>query len=535
MEASALPRTGGRILPGSRRLLAALPDERLVDQIRAGSTAAFEVVYDRHHRGVLSFCRHMLGSREEAEDAVQHTFAAAYADLQSNGREIRLKAWLYTIARNRCLSVLRARREQAAELEDMPALGGLSDEVQQRVDLQELLRDLRELPDEQREALVLFELGDLSQAEVANVIGVEPMKVKALVFQARSALIENREARAIPCEQIREQLATASGGALRRGPLRRHVKGCDGCRAYRDQVRSQRRAMAALLPVLPTAGLKDSVLAGIGMGGGAGGAGAGIGTAAGGVATSAAGGGGAFATLGSIGAAKLAVGAVMAAGAIAGGGVAVHDATSGSDGGTPDVQAAEAPAGQAAAQGGVGRESGPVGARATRTSNSHKHRRRHSRRHHGATRHGDRRSSASDSGASSRGGSSSSSHSGGRNGRGNSAHGNGNRGGSSSSNGRGHASNSNGNGGRRYAGGNNGRSNGNSGRGNGSTGHPPRSQNAGSATTTNTGRGNTGTRGTQITPALPGTGGGGDKRSGPPTDPAGGAKPTLPVALPLPS
>ena len=64
-------------------------------------------------RRILGFCRHMLGSAEEAEDAVQHTFAAAYRDLaRADEREIVLKPWLFAIARNRCISIFRARREQ---------------------------------------------------------------------------------------------------------------------------------------------------------------------------------------------------------------------------------------------------------------------------------------------------------------------------------------------------------------------------------------------------------------------------------------
>src|SRR5436190_16902284 len=93
-----------------RRLLALAGDERLVEQIRRGNEAAFAVAFERHSAPILSFCRHMLGSREEAEDAVQHTFAAAYGSLVEDEREIQLKAWLYAIARNRCLSMLRARR-----------------------------------------------------------------------------------------------------------------------------------------------------------------------------------------------------------------------------------------------------------------------------------------------------------------------------------------------------------------------------------------------------------------------------------------
>jgi RNA polymerase sigma factor (sigma-70 family) len=344
MEASALRRTRAGVLPRSRRLLSALGDDRLVEQIRRGNTTAFEVLYDRHYRGILSFCRHMLGSRDEAEDAVQQTFASVFTDLQSNRREIRLKAWLYTIARNRCLSMLRARREQPSEIDEIPT-AGLSDQVQQRVDLQELLHDLRELPEEQREALVLFELGDLSQAEVADVIGVEPVKVKALVFQARTALIENREAREIPCSEIREQLATATGGALRRGPLRRHLKACEGCREFRDQVKAQRRALAALLPVLPSAGLKSSVLAAIGIGGGTGGGG----LIAGGGAT----GGGLFASVGGgASVAKMAVAGTLGLGAIAGGGIAVERAVK-SDGG-PTAQASEQQQSSGAPSGGNG-------------------------------------------------------------------------------------------------------------------------------------------------------------------------------------
>src|SRR5829696_2769364 len=67
MEASALKRSP--LLPCSRRLLAACSDERLVKEAQRGSEVAFEVIYDRYHRQLLTFCRHMLGSREDAEDA----------------------------------------------------------------------------------------------------------------------------------------------------------------------------------------------------------------------------------------------------------------------------------------------------------------------------------------------------------------------------------------------------------------------------------------------------------------------------------
>src|SRR3954469_2449139 len=124
-------------LPGADpgRFLRSKPDEALVELVRGGHEAAFEALYDRHHRGILAFCRHMLGSREEGEDALQHTFAAAYRDLTTTDKPIQLKAWLYTIARNRCLSLLRARREQVSIEDAEPSVEGLSAEVQRRQDL----------------------------------------------------------------------------------------------------------------------------------------------------------------------------------------------------------------------------------------------------------------------------------------------------------------------------------------------------------------------------------------------------------------
>ena len=332
MEVSSLPRGGNGNLPLPRRLMARLPDERLVAQLRAGNDAAFEVLYDRHHRALLSFCRHMLSSPTEAEDAVQQTFVAAYYDLRSNGREIRLKAWLYTIARNRCLSVLRARREQAAELDDVPT-AGLTEEVQRRDDLRRILADMRELPHDQRAALVLAELGDLSHAEIGGILDCETAKVKSLVFQARSSLIDAREAREVPCAEIREQIATLRGGALRRTPIRRHLKTCPGCRQFREDVRQQRAALAALLPVVPTAGLKSAILGAGGLGGGAAGGGIAVG---GGLAF-----GGGAATVGGGTAAKvLTIAALGAAGL--GGGIAVREAVVG-DGSAGASQPAEMP------------------------------------------------------------------------------------------------------------------------------------------------------------------------------------------------
>ncbi len=339
---------------GPKRLLALRPDLRLVDLVRAGDEAAFEVLYERHVAGVLGFCRHMLGSQEEAEDAVQQAFVSAHDAMRRNSREIVFKPWLYTIARNRCLSILRARREQPAELPEL-STAGLNEQVDRRADLRELVGDVQRLPEQQRAALVLSELGDLSHAEVAAVIGEQPRAVKGLVFRARAALAERRDARAANCGEIRMELAAATGGGRKRGRLRYHLESCPDCVAYLDEVRRQRRLLGLALPVVPTLTLKESVLEGVGMaiesegavgvvagGGGAGAAGSASAGGAGAVGAATAGGAatGGGALLGGGAVVKLAVaGAILVGGA----GVATDAARERGDEVRPPAAVREAP------------------------------------------------------------------------------------------------------------------------------------------------------------------------------------------------
>ncbi len=311
MEAGTVPRGAPGVgVALSPRLLRLTSDSRLVALTREGRTAAFEVAYDRHHRAILSFCRHMLGDLEEAQDAVQHTFLAAYNSLIGSDKPIHLRAWLFTIARNRCYSILRSRREQPSGDLSEALTEGLATQVQRRQDLRDLIVDLQGLPDEQRAALVLAEIDSLSHQEIGDVLGVPRDKVKALVFQARESLIASRTARETDCAEIREQLATLRGGSLRRGNLRRHLRECSGCREFRKQVERQRRQLAILLPVGPSLALKEMIFTGTVAGGAAAGS-----VAGGGLVASSALKGGAF---------KFVIGAV-AAGIGTAGTIAVTD------------------------------------------------------------------------------------------------------------------------------------------------------------------------------------------------------------------
>ena len=244
------------MIAGARRLLGHSRDEALVAGVRRRDRRAFEAIYERHAAQLLTFCMYLLGSRHDAEDALQATFASAYRALLNDTRPVSLRPWLFTIARNESLSILRKRRPQV-ELNGEVALTGDPVKLAEvHEEMVSMIGGIRELPEKQRAALVLAEVHGMSHAEIGSVLGVRPEQVKAFVFQARSNLLSDRHAREVDCREIREELATSRGLVSKRARLRRHLRSCDACRAYADGVERQHRQIASLLPILPSLTIK---------------------------------------------------------------------------------------------------------------------------------------------------------------------------------------------------------------------------------------------------------------------------------------
>ncbi|HET9124006.1 MAG TPA: sigma-70 family RNA polymerase sigma factor [Solirubrobacteraceae bacterium] len=256
MEASALKYHGGLRVPGRSPLLRLQSDERLITLLRRGNAAAFEVLVSRYESRLLAFCRHLLGSREDAEDVLQEVMTAAFNAIVADERPINVRPWLYRIARNRSLNHLR--RTQAIGVDSMDhhfAESGAStaDKVHQREEFRLLVGDIQSLPETQRTALVLREMDALSYEQIAEAMETTVSSVKSLLVRARVSLTEAAEARLLSCDEVRLELAAIAEGLQKRvSPLvRRHLKDCDRCSAFRSQLKATNKALAALLPVGP--------------------------------------------------------------------------------------------------------------------------------------------------------------------------------------------------------------------------------------------------------------------------------------------
>jgi len=335
VEVSALQHAGVAGRHGRSPLLRLQTDERLIALIRRGNHHAFEALVARYQPRLLSFCRHMLGSKEDAEDVLQEVFAAAFNAILSDERAINVRPWLYRIARNRSLNHLRRVQPIGVDSMDIHfSEQGTStaDKVHKREDFRMLIRDVQGLPETQRTALLLREIDALSYEQIAEAMETTVPSVKSLLVRARVSLAEAAEARQMSCDVVRLELGEVAEGLRRMSPpVRRHVKMCDRCGAFRKQLRETNKALAAVFPIGPLVLMKKFALVHLGIGGASGSA-----TAAGGVAggaaagsavgAGAAGGGllaGSAATIATKAAASLAAAALVTAGA-----VEVHNAAS---------------------------------------------------------------------------------------------------------------------------------------------------------------------------------------------------------------
>ncbi len=328
MEVSALKYNGLPGLRGPTPLLRLQSDERLIGLIRRGHHAAFETLVARYQARLLAFCRHMLASREDAEDVLQEVFAAAFHAILADQREINVRPWLYRIARNRSLNHLRRTTSVGVDSMDIHfADQGQStgDQVFKREAFRQLIADVQQLPETQRTALLLREIDALSYEHIATAMETTVPSVKSLLVRARISLAEAAQGRQLSCEEVRVELGEVAEGLMKMSaPVRRHVRGCERCAGFRSALKANNQVMAAVFPVGAVLLLKKLVLAKLGSTASAGGAHvAGAGAAAGAAGATGASGGVGLMTAGASALATKAVAGLAAAALVTAGAVEV--------------------------------------------------------------------------------------------------------------------------------------------------------------------------------------------------------------------
>jgi RNA polymerase sigma factor (sigma-70 family) len=155
---------------------------------RSGHERAFEAIVDRYRRPLLRFCRGIL-PESRAEDAVQQAFINAHTALIESDDTVQLKPWLYKIARNASLNMLRQNGWNYDEIPlDFDGVRGPDQIIEERVELEQTVTAVNELPERQRSALVMREFEGRSYQEIGLALGANDSAVRQLLNRARGAL-----------------------------------------------------------------------------------------------------------------------------------------------------------------------------------------------------------------------------------------------------------------------------------------------------------------------------------------------------------
>lgn len=170
-------------------------DENLVMQFRNGHLPAGSILYKRYNNAIFSFCLRMLGDADGAQDATQETFLKMMTKIHALKNGTALKTWLFSVARNEVLMIIRRKKIVPMESFDEEGTTALDESTPLRLTLQSELREkitqaIEKLKPAYREAYLLREIEGLSYEEIASATHSTVSAVKTKLFKSRAALNE---------------------------------------------------------------------------------------------------------------------------------------------------------------------------------------------------------------------------------------------------------------------------------------------------------------------------------------------------------
>lgn len=176
-------------------MLINLSDEDLVERAVADDHDAFGEIVRRWERKIFALCFGMLGREDEASDAAQETFIAAYKNLKNFRGEAKVSSWLHRIAVNQCLTTKRRKRSRSEEYldedkneEDRVFVAPKQYSPGSTTEQMERLRIVRQavtsLPSELRQVIVMKEFEEMTFQEISDTLEVPLSTVKSRVYTA---------------------------------------------------------------------------------------------------------------------------------------------------------------------------------------------------------------------------------------------------------------------------------------------------------------------------------------------------------------
>ncbi len=178
-------------------------DQILIEELKQGSAKAFETFVFSYQALVYNTCYSFLNHREDAEDVAQDVFIDAYRSLNTFRGDASLSTWLYRLSMNKSLDFIRAKKRQKRgsgllsflDNDEMSRLN-VKDTKQPHTEMEDeekrqiLHAAIDKLPERQKKAIILSRFEELTQEQVAEVMGATVSSVESLLVRAKKKLKE---------------------------------------------------------------------------------------------------------------------------------------------------------------------------------------------------------------------------------------------------------------------------------------------------------------------------------------------------------
>lgn len=175
-------------------------EHSLIKKAQSGDCDAFEKLVYEHEKLVYNLALRLLGNEQDAQDAFQEAFIKAWTGLSSFRGESKFSVWLYRLASNVCMDMLRHRKNETLSLTVTDSSGeecildvsdptpGPHELLENRESMEQLSKAIKALPEDHRKILMLREEAGLSYEEIASLLGLDLGTVKSRIFRARKKL-----------------------------------------------------------------------------------------------------------------------------------------------------------------------------------------------------------------------------------------------------------------------------------------------------------------------------------------------------------
>jgi len=175
--------------------LSKINDEELARKVQKGDKQSFNLLVSRYSEKIFRYAKRFLYNPEDAEDATQDVFLKTYENIQSFNTNKRFSPWIYRVAHNTFINIIRKKKREKIEFIDLDTVlphfvshNTLEKDISDKFDLKLLENDIKKLSVKYREIIVLYYFEEKNYAEISDILNIPVSTVGVRLKRAKEKL-----------------------------------------------------------------------------------------------------------------------------------------------------------------------------------------------------------------------------------------------------------------------------------------------------------------------------------------------------------